>query len=227
MRIGIITATEEEITAIKKYITSSKVNKIFDLDFINGMIGKNEVVLCESGVGKVNASRTTQLLIDNYDVDCIINIGCAGALKEQLNIGDIVIGKYLVQHDFDITKFNHDKGYIPNVGIKIESDKNLLGMFLNNIDSNVFVGTIATGDIFCTDKNMSLKIRNKFNADCVEMEGAAIAQVCYLCNIPFIIIRSISDVVNGTNTIDYDKFAISSANKVAKLLNDIILKLNS
>lgn len=226
MRIGIITATEEEITAIKKYITSSKVNKIFDLDFINGMIGKNEVVLCESGVGKVNASRTTQLLIDNYDVDCVMNIGCAGALKEQLNIGDIVIGKYLVQHDFDITKFNHDKGYIPNVGIKIESDKNLLGIFLNNIDSNVFVGTIATGDIFCTDKNMSLKIRNKFNADCVEMEGAAIAQVCYLCNIPFIIIRSISDVVNGTNTIDYDKFAISSANKVAKLLNDIILKLN-
>ena len=73
---------------------------------------------------------------------------------------------------------------------------------------------------------MSLKIRNKFNADCVEMEGAAIAQVCYICNIPFIIIRSISDVVNGTNTIDYDKFAISSANKVAKLLNDIILKFN-
>lgn len=226
MRIGIITATEEEITAIKKYITSSKVNRIFDLNFINGTIGKNEVILCESGVGKVNASRTTQLLIDNYDVDCVMNIGCAGALKEQLNIGDIVIGKYLVQHDFDITKFNHDKGYIPNVGIKIESDKNLLGMFLNNVDSNVFVGTIATGDIFCTDKNMSLKIRNKFNADCVEMEGAAIAQVCYLCNIPFIIIRSISDVVNGTNTIDYDKFAISSANKVAKLLNDIILKLN-
>lgn len=227
MRIGIITATEEEITAIKKYITSSKVNRIFDLNFINGTIGKNEVILCESGVGKVNASRTTQLLIDNYDVDCIINIGCAGALKEQLNIGNIVIGKYLVQHDFDITKFNHEKGYIPNVGIKIESDKNLLDMFLNNIDSNVFVGTIATGDIFCTDKNMSLKIRNKFNADCVEMEGAAIAQVCYLCNIPFIIIRSISDVVNGTNTIDYDKFAISSANKVAKLLDDIILKLNS
>lgn len=227
MRIGIITATEEEITAIKKYITSSKVNRIFDLNFINGTIGKNEVILCESGVGKVNASRTTQLLIDNYDVDCVMNIGCAGALKEQLNIGDIVIGKYLVQHDFDITKFNHDKGYIPNVGIKIESDKNLLGIFLNNIDSNVFVGTIATGDIFCTDKNMSLKIHNKFNADCVEMEGAAIAQVCYLCNIPFIIIRSISDVVNGTNTIDYDKFAISSANKVAKLLNDIILKLNS
>lgn len=227
MRIGIITATEEEITAIKKYITSSKVNKIFDLNFINGMIGKNEIIVCESGVGKVNASRTTQLLIDNYDVDCVINIGCAGALKEQLNIGDIVIGKYLVQHDFDITKFNHEKGYIPNVGIKIESDKNLLDMFLNNIDSNVFVGNIATGDIFCTDKNMSLKIHNKFNADCVEMEGAAIAQVCYLCNIPFIIIRSISDVVNGTNTIDYDKFAISSANKVAKLLNDIILKLNS
>lgn len=227
MKIGIITATKEEITAIKAYIVNPRVDKIFNLYFINGMIGKNEVIVCESGVGKVNASRTTQLLIDNYDVDYVINIGVAGALTKKLNIGDIVIGKYLVQHDFDITKFNHEKGYIPGLGIKIESDKNLLNMFVNNIDSNVFVGTIATGDIFCTDINMSLKIHDKFNADCVEMEGAAIAQVCYLCTIPFIIIRSISDVVNGANTVDYDKFVVESANKVAKLLNNIILKLNN
>ena len=225
MRIGIITATEEEITAIKKYITSSKVNKIFDLDFINGMIGKNEVVLCESGVGKVNASRTTQLLIDNYDVDCIINIGCAGALKEQLNIGDIVIGKYLVQHDFDITKFNHDKGYIPNVGIKIESDKNLLGIFLNNIDSNVFVGTIATGDIFCTDKHMSEKIHNKFNALCVDMEGASIAQTSFLAGVPFIVIRSISDIPNNQNVMTYDKFLERSSKIVSLFLKEMIDKL--
>lgn len=227
MKIGIITATKEEITAIKAYIVNSRVDKIFNLYFINGMIGKNEVIVCESGVGKVNASRTTQLLIDNYDVDYVINIGVAGALTKKLNIGDIVIGKYLVQHDFDITKFNHEKGYIPGLGIKIESDKNLLNMFVNNIDSNVTIGTIATGDIFCTDINMSLKIHDKFNADCVEMEGAAIAQVCYLCTIPFIIIRSISDVVNGANTVDYDKFVVESANKVAKLLNNIILKLNN
>lgn len=223
MVIGIITAMEEEMISIKKYINNIKTNIIYGIEFIEGNINKHNIILCKSGVGKVNASRTTQLLIDNYNIDYVINIGVAGALNEKLNIGDIVIGKYLVQHDFDITKFNHDKGYIPDIGVKIESSKELLDLFEN---SNFIKGTIATGDIFCTDKNMSLKIHNKFDADCVEMEGAAIAQVCFLCNKKFIIIRSISDVVNGTNEIDYDNFFVESSEKVARLIFDTISKIN-
>ena len=223
MVIGIITAMEEEMVSIKKYISNIKTNIIYGIEFIEGSINNHDIILCKSGVGKVNASRTTQLLIDNYNIDYVINIGVAGALNEKLNIGDIVIGKYLVQHDFDITKFNHDKGYIPDIGVKIESSKELLDLFEN---SNFIKGTIATGDIFCTDKNMSLKIHNKFDADCVEMEGAAIAQVCFLCNKKFIIIRSISDVVNGTNEIDYDNFFVESSEKVAHLIFDTISKIN-
>ena len=223
MVIGIITAMEEEMISIKKYINNIKTNIIYGIEFIEGNINKHNIILCKSGVGKVNASRTTQLLIDNYNIDYVINIGVAGALNEKLNIGDIVIGKYLVQHDFDITKFNHEKGYIPDIGVKIESSKELLDLFEN---SNFIKGTIATGDIFCTDKNMSLKIHNKFDADCVEMEGAAIAQVCFLCNKKFIIIRSISDVVNGTNEIDYDNFFVESSEKVAHLIFDTISKIN-
>lgn len=223
MVIGIITAMEEEMISIKKYINNIKTNIIYGIEFIEGNINKHNIILCKSGVGKVNASRTTQLLIDNYNIDYVINIGVAGALNEKLNIGDIVIGKYLVQHDFDITKFNHDKGYIPDIGVKIESSKELLDLFEN---SNFIKGTIATGDIFCTDKNMSLQIHNKFDADCVEMEGAAIAQVCFLCNKKFIIIRSISDVVNGTNEIDYDNFFVESSEKVAHLIFDTISKIN-
>lgn len=223
MVIGIITAMEEEMVSIKKYISNIKTNIIYGIEFIEGSINNHNIILCKSGVGKVNASRTTQLLIDNYNIDYVINIGVAGALNEKLNIGDIVIGKYLVQHDFDITKFNHDKGYIPDIGVKIESSKELLDLFEN---SNFIKGTIATGDIFCTDKNMSLKIHNKFDADCVEMEGAAIAQVCFLCNKKFIIIRSISDVVNGTNEIDYDNFFVESSEKVAHLIFDTISKIN-
>lgn len=223
MKIGIITATCEEIRAIKKYIDNIKVEKVYDLEFYIGNIFEHQVIVCESGVGKVNASRTTQVLIDRYDVNYVFNMGVAGAVNEKLKIGDIVVGKYLVQHDFDITKFNHEKGYIPNVGTKIMASDTLLNLL--EVDDGLVVGTIATGDIFCTDKNMSLKIHNKFNADCVEMEGGAIAQVCYLSKIPFLVLRSISDVVNGTNEIDYDKFVVNSANKVAQILVKIISKI--
>ena len=161
-------------------------------------------------------------------VDYVFNIGVAGGISDKLNIGDIVIGEKLVQHDFDLTAFNHNKGYIPNVGDYVKSDDYLISLATSSINKNinVLLGTIASGDIFCTEKWMSEKIHNKFNALCVEMEGASIAQVCFLNHIPFLVIRSISDTPNGNNKITYDEFLkISSAN-VAEYLKDIIMKLN-
>jgi len=139
-------------------------------------------------------------------------------------VGDVVVGTSLVQHDFDITAFNHDKGYIPNVGVFINTDEYLVNL-TKEIDNHLKYGVIASGDIFCTDINMSGKIHNKFNALCVEMEGASIAQVCYLCNIPFLIIRSISDVPNNENTITYNEFLEISSNKVADVMIKLIEKL--
>ena len=216
---------KEELESLLKYLKIEKEYNIFDLKFYEGMIHNNYCILTESGVGKVNSARCTQILIDNMDVDMIINIGVAGGISEKLKVCDIVIGEKLVQHDFDITAFNHEKGYIPNVGVYIDSDTYLVNIAkecINNKKYNVVSGIIASGDIFCTESWMSKKINTKFNALCVEMEGASIAQVCYLSNIPFIVIRSISDVPNNNNVLTYEEFLNESSKNVSNFIYEII-----
>ncbi len=224
MKIGIIFAMKEELDELKKLINIEKIEKIYELTFFYGIIDNKTCIFVESGIGKVNAARTTQILIDKIGVDYIFNIGVAGGISNDLQVGDIVIGEKIVQHDFDITAFNHKKGYIPNVGVYIESDKMLINIASNVITEGV-KGVIATGDIFCSENNMAKKINDKFGALCVEMEGASIAQVCYLCNIPFIIIRSISDVPNNNNDVTYEEFLTTSAKKIAIAMRDILLKI--
>ena len=224
MKIGIIFAMKEELDALKKHLKIQKEFKIYDLVFYEAIYNNITCILVESGIGKVNAARCTQALIDNIDVDYIFNIGVAGGIDENLNVCDVVVGTSLVQHDFDITAFNHNKGYIPNVGININTSEYLVNL-TKEIDNTLKYGVIASGDIFCTDIKMSNKINNKFNALCVEMEGASIAQVCYLCNIPFLIIRSISDVPNNNNNVTFDEFLESSSNKVADIMIKLIDKL--
>lgn len=228
-KVGIIFPMKEEIDAIREYLTIKKEKTIYELNFIEGIINNVECVLVESGVGKVNAARTTQILIDNYKPDYIFNVGVAGGIDDSLNVGDIVIGNKLVQHDFDITAFDHEKGYIPNTGVFIEADKKLVELAKSVIkdtkNSSVEIGTIASGDIFCTETKMSEKIHNKFNALCVEMEGASIAQVCYLCKVPFLILRSISDVPNNNNKITYEEFLETSTKIIAKVMYNLLGKM--
>lgn len=226
-KIGIIFAMEEELIELKKCLKIKNEYNIFDLKFFEASINDMEVILVQSGVGKVNAARCAQILIDNIKVDYIFNIGVAGGVADKLNVGDIVIGEKLVQHDFDITAFNHEKGYIPNIGVYIDSDEYLVKISKSVTSDNprVFSGVIASGDIFCTDYIMGKKINNKFNALCVEMEGASIAQVCYLSHIPFLVIRSISDTPNNNNVITYEEFlkesSITISNITLKILNHL------
>jgi adenosylhomocysteine nucleosidase len=224
MKIGIIFAMIEELDAFKELITINNSYSIFDLKFYEGRVNDIECVLVESGVGKVNAARTAQILIDNMDVEYIFNVGVAGGVDASLKVKDIVIGEKLVQHDFDITAFNHEKGYIPNVGTFIDSDEYLIKIAEKCL-KKAKKGVIASGDIFVTEEWMSKKINKKFNALCCEMEGASIAQVCYLSHIPFLIIRSISDVPNNNNVITYEEFVESSSKKIAKGMNKIIKKI--
>ena len=130
-KYGIIAAMQEEMQEIKKIMTETEERKIYELTFTKGKINNTEVVLVEAGVGKVNAARTTQILINNFDIEAIINVGSAASANDELDIGDIVIGKKLVQHDFDITAFDHDKGYITGVGDYIYSDSELIEKFEN------------------------------------------------------------------------------------------------
>lgn len=229
-KVGIIFAMKEELDALKKYLELEKEYEIFNLKFYEGKISNVDVVLVQSGIGKVNAARTTQILIDNIQVDYIFNIGVAGGLDQSLSVGDIVIGEKLIQHDFDITAFGHNKGFIPDVGDFIDADPYLINLanevLLNDKEISVKHGVIASGDIFCSESWMSEKINKKFNALACEMEGASIAQVCYLCHIPFLILRSISDVPNNNNVVTYEEFLEHSTKVIASSMKKLLEKLN-
>jgi len=221
--IGIIVAEVEEMEAIKAIMKNIKPIEIYNLKIYTGTIKHKEFLLVRSGVGKVNAARVCQIITDKFDLDFIINVGSAGGLNENLNIGDIVLGERLVQYDFDVTAFGREKGFIPETGKFFESDTNLLKNFKKiKIDNQkIIFGTIASGDMFLTDTNLKEKIKQDFDASCVEMEGAAIAQVCTLNNIPFLVIRSISDIPNGKNEIDFNEYLKLASKNCANFIRQL------
>ncbi len=224
-KIGIIVAMDEEREEILNIMTDVEVEQIYNLRFLKGKIQGKECILIKSGIGKVNAARTAQVMISKYDLQYIINIGVGGAINPLLNVGDVLIGKNVIQHDFDITAFGHSKGYITGVGDRVECTVELVEEFEQMIQAmpernyKIKIGTIATGDIFCTEFWMKDKIRAKFDADVVDMECGAIAQVCYLDNVPFAAIRAISDTPNGQNARIFDnniKFASRRCSNILK-----------
>ncbi len=226
--VGIIVAMDEEREAILNIMTDIKVEQIYNLRFLKGKIQGKRCVLVKSGIGKVNAARTTQIMIHNFAIQYIINLGVGGSANGMLNIGDVLIGKEVVQHDFDITAFGHSKGYITGIGDKIICNRELVNQFVQVIESmpersyQIKTGVIASGDIFCKEKWMKDKIRAKFNADVVDMECAAIAQVCYLDAIPFIGIRSISDTPNGENARIFEENLKLASKRCANILKELL-----
>ena len=134
--VGIIVAMQEELDEILNIMDIIKEEEIYNIKFIKGKIAENNIIIVKCGVVKVNAARTTQILIDKFNVKTIINVGTAGALNPKLNIGDIVIANKLIQHDFDITAFDHKKGYITDVGDYIYCDMDLV-MKLQKIAHNI------------------------------------------------------------------------------------------
>ncbi len=228
-KIGLIFAMREELDAVLKNVKVVNEYKIFDLNFYECEYNNKDCVLVESGIGKVNAARCTQIMIDNIKVDCILNVGVAGSVSKSVKIGDVVIGDKLIQHDFDLRPFNYERGYIPNVGKFIPCDEYLVRIANEiKLETKSHIGTIASGDIFVTESLMGEKINNKFEALCVEMEGASIAQTCYLSHIPFLVIRSISDSPNkeANNNLTFDEFLEYSSNMIAKFLLEFLNKIS-
>lgn len=224
--IGIIFAMQEELIELKKYLHINNEKKIYDLIFYEATLNNQNIILTESGIGKTNAARTTQILIDYYKPKAIFNIGVAGGIAKNLKVGNIIISTSLVQHDFDITAFDHPKGYIPNIGNTIPIDNNLLNTTKTILDTNNISykeGLIASGDIFCTKESMANKINTQFNALCVEMEGASIAQTAHLSKTPCLVIRSISDCPDNHNKVTYEEFLETSSKKVAQIMYAILI----
>jgi len=227
-KIGIIFAMKEELDETKKIFKNIIEHNIYDLKIFECDYENVKCYLVESGIGKVNAARSTQVLIDTMKVDYILNVGVAGSISKDINKCDIVIANKLVQHDFDLTSFNREKGEIPSIGKYINCDSKLVSLAKNiKMDTKVYVGVISSGDIFVSDEKMGEKINKKFNALCVEMEGASIAQVCYLCNVPFLVIRAISDSpYEKDNQITFDEFLEISSNMVSKFISKFLKEIN-
>ena len=229
MSVGIIVATDEEFIEIKNIMESYEEEDIYELNFIKGKINNQKVIVVKCGIGKVNAARTTQVLIDKFKINKVINIGAAGGINPDLKIQDIVIGEKLVQYDFDISASgDYEKGEITGVGKFFRSDSELINTCKRVLEKrmekniNIVIGTIATADIFCSDPEIAKNVREEFGAECVEMEGAAIAQVCSLDKIPFLVIRGISDTPNGHNEMDYYTYCHIAAKHAAEFLQDLL-----
>ena len=212
---GIIVAENEECKAIIDVLEKINIKKIYDLEFVLGIINNVNIVLVKSGVGKVNAARTTQILIDNFDIDFILN--------DELDIGDVIVASRVVQHDFDVTAFGREKGFIPDVGKYFICNEVFVNKLINLNIANIKLksGVVASGDQFILDVKVKDNIVSEFGADCVEMEGAAVAQVCYMSNKPFCIIRSISDKPNGNNHIDFNEFLKLASKNCAKIVYEL------
>ena len=226
MCTGIIVATDLELSGISNIIGEKQIKQIYDLEFTCGKLNSKDVVIVKCGIGKVNAARTTQILIDKFETEKIINIGSAGGISHELNIKDIVIGEKLTQYDFDLSELDDvEKGEIQGIGKYIMADEKLINQCKENAkisEGKIIIGTIASADRFCTDKQLAKEIREEFHADCVEMEGAAVAQVCLLNKISFLVIRGISDTINGNNKIDYYEYCETAARQAVEILRQII-----
>lgn len=229
--IGIIGAMDEEVAKLKECIEDVEIKTFASMEFYKGRISEKEIVIVRSGIGKVNAAVCAQILVDQYHVSAIINTGIAGSLNADINIGDIVLSKNALQHDVDAVAFGYDLAVIPRMETSIfDGDENLIKIAkevckekLNDI--NVFVGRVVSGDQFISEKAKKEWLIENFNADCTEMEGAAIAQTAYLNHIPFLIIRAISDKADDSAHMDYPEFESMAIKNSVLILKSIIEKI--
>lgn len=226
--LGIIGAMEEEVTALKESMTVQKQVKKAAMEFLQGTLGGKPVVVVRSGIGKVNAAICTQILVDEFGVDAIVNTGIAGSLKNEINIGDIVLSTDALQHDMDATGFGYDYGVIPRMETSIfEADKKLVDLAKEccervNPDISVFTGRVVSGDQFISDKAKKDWISGQFQGYCTEMEGAAIAQTAYLNQVPFLIVRAISDKADNSAEMDYAEFEKKAIEHSVNLMTEMV-----
>ena len=229
--IGIIGAMEVEVAILKEKMEDVRIIKKASMDFYEGILAGKKVVVVRSGIGKVNAGICAQILADVFSVDAIINTGIAGSLNKNINIGDIVLSTDVVQHDMDATGFGYRKGQIPQMPVFFfNADDNLRRLAAEvckevNPEIRVFEGRIASGDQFVCDQDVKNRIVSEFSAYATEMEGAAIGQAAYLNEIPFLVVRAISDKADGSAQMDYSEFEKAAVDHSVRLTLNMLARI--
>ena len=224
--IGIIGAMDKEVNDLKALMNESSVTvkTVAGMEFWSGNLEGHEVVLVRSGIGKVNAAVASSILADSFKVRAIINTGIAGSLDADIDIGDIVLATDALEHDMDVTGLGYERGVVPDQEISIYKADDELRKAAKEVcekvnpDIKVFEGRVISGDQFISRKDVKDDLVNTFKGMCTEMEGAAIAHTCWLYNIPYLVIRSISDKADDSADMDYPSFQKKAIEHSVKLV---------
>ncbi len=226
--IGIIGAMDEEVAQIVEVMEISETYEKASMVFRMGTLDGKDVVIVRSGIGKVNAAVCTQILVDKFNVDYVINTGIAGSLRAEINIADVVLSDDVLHHDMDAAGFGYPLGQIPRMDVlSFQADKRLIELGKAACKKaapkvGVHVGRVVSGDQFISDKAVKDRLIQNFDGFCTEMEGAAIAQTAYLNKVPFLILRAISDKADDSATMDYPTFEAMAIQNSVEILKELV-----
>ncbi len=216
--IGIIGAMESEVALLTEALAHGEKTEYAHNTFVVGDYGNNRLVVACSGIGKVNSACTAQIMVDRFHVDCIINTGIAGGLADEVKVGDVVISHTLTYHDFTLRFLTYRYPFAE----QFTADKTMIDAAIeackSHGDINYYVKNIVSGDQFVTESAVKERIRAASDAYCVEMEGASIAHTCAMNDIPFVVIRTVSDNADDDAEMSFEQFAEQTARISAKIV---------
>ena len=231
-KLGIIGAMDVEVATLKETMEDLTVTNRAGMAFYDGILEGLPAVVVQCGVGKVNAAMCVQVLCDCFGVTHLVNTGIAGSLCAELDIGDMVISRDAMYHDMDATNFGYPMGKVPGMDVTAyPADQTLMGYALAAAEAvnpgHSRVGRVASGDVFVADKKVKERIIDITGALCTEMEGAAIAHAAYRNNVPFVIIRAISDKADASAEMDYPTFERIAAHRCAAVTRNFAAQLKN
>lgn len=228
--IGIIGAMKIEIDGIKDMMNDKKTETISGVEYCSGKLHGCDVVVAVCGIGKVFAAICAEAMIIKYGVEAVINTGVGGSLNEELKIGDILVAEKVCQHDMDTSPIGDPKGLLSGINkIYLTCDEKY-AMLLSEAAVRAGVtykrGIVATGDQFVNSAEVKDRIVSEFKADVCEMEGGSIGHVCYVNNVPFVVVRAVSDDASGKSHMDYGEFAPMAAKNSIKVIEEFVKNLS-
>ncbi|WP_210469128.1 5'-methylthioadenosine/S-adenosylhomocysteine nucleosidase [Sporosarcina sp. 6E9] len=230
MKIAVIGAMEEEVELLREAISSPQTTVIANIEYIKGAIGNHEVILVKSGIGKVNAAMATTILLEKFRPDVVLNTGSAGGFGETLEVGTIVISSEVRHHDVDLTAFGYEYGQVAQLPAAFVGDEKLVKLAVAAVEEigqhEHAIGLIASSDTFMSNPDHVEKVRNLFpQIIAAEMEAAAVAQVCYQFETPFVVIRALSDIAGKEATMSFEEFlpvaALHSTQVILRVISNL------
>lgn len=230
MRVGIIGAMEQEVAILREKIEQCQTHHFAGSTFYSGTLAGHQVTLLQCGIGKVASALGTTLLLEKFQPDCVINTGSAGGFDQELNVGDVVISSEVRYHDADVTAFGYEMGQLPGLPAAFKADQTLIELARQTLaeqdDLKSKIGLICTGDIFMADPARVEQCRSHFpTLIACEMEAAAIAHVCHKFEVPFVVLRALSDIAGKESSESFDSFLEQAAAHSSAFVLSMLPKL--